>query len=49
MFGYLSFSADPNYTSIIFKSVGANLDKQLFETVAIGIVNVFYPIGNVAG
>jgi SP family xylose:H+ symportor-like MFS transporter len=29
-----------NYTSTIFKSVGANLDTQLFETVAIGIVNV---------
>jgi SP family xylose:H+ symportor-like MFS transporter len=33
-----------NYTSIIFKSVGANLDKQLFETVAIGIVNVFFTL-----
>lgn len=31
-----------NYTSTIFASVGANLDKQLFETVAIGIVNLLF-------
>lgn len=29
-----------NYTSTIFKSVGASLDRQLFETVAIGLVNL---------
>jgi SP family xylose:H+ symportor-like MFS transporter len=33
-----------NYTSTIFKSVGANLDKQLFETVAIGIVNTIFTL-----
>ena len=33
-----------NYTSTIFASVGANLDKQLFETVAIGIVNLLFTI-----
>jgi sugar porter (SP) family MFS transporter len=33
-----------NYTSTIFKSVGANLDKQLFETVAIGIVNATFTL-----
>ncbi|MGZ3756758.1 MAG: sugar porter family MFS transporter [Mucilaginibacter sp.] len=33
-----------NYTSIIFKSVGANLDTQLFETVAIGIVNMLFTL-----
>lgn len=33
-----------NYTSTIFKSVGANLDKQLFETVAIGIVNTLFTL-----
>ena len=39
-----------NYTSTIFKSVGASLDKQLFETVAIGIVNTLFTfIGHVAG
>lgn len=33
-----------NYTSTIFKSVGANLDRQLFETVSIGFVNLFFTI-----
>lgn len=33
-----------NYTSTIFKSVGANLDSQLFETVAIGIVNLLFTL-----
>ncbi|MFP5081711.1 sugar porter family MFS transporter [Pedobacter sp. JCM 36344] len=33
-----------NYTSTIFESVGANLDRQLFETVAIGIVNLAFTI-----
>lgn len=33
-----------NYTSTIFEAVGANLDRQLFETVAIGIVNLFFTI-----
>ena len=33
-----------NYTSTIFKSVGANLDHQLFETVAIGIVNLLFTL-----
>ncbi|WP_448702466.1 sugar porter family MFS transporter [Mucilaginibacter sp. AW1-3] len=33
-----------NYTSTIFKSVGANLDSQLFETVAIGIVNMLFTL-----
>ena len=33
-----------NYTSTIFKSVGANLDRQLFETVAIGIVNTLFTL-----
>lgn len=33
-----------NYTSTIFKAVGANLDKQLFETVAIGIVNTLFTL-----
>jgi sugar porter (SP) family MFS transporter len=33
-----------NYTSTIFKSVGANLDSQLFETVAIGIVNTLFTL-----
>ncbi|TZF83231.1 sugar porter family MFS transporter [Pedobacter sp. BS3] len=31
-----------NYTSTIFESVGANLDRQLFETVAIGVVNLLF-------
>ncbi|TZF82272.1 sugar porter family MFS transporter [Pedobacter sp. BS3] len=29
-----------NYTSTIFESVGADLNRQLFETVAIGMVNI---------
>lgn len=33
-----------NYTSTIFKTVGANLDRQLFETVAIGIVNLVFTV-----
>jgi len=33
-----------NYTSTIFKAVGANLDKQLLETVAIGIVNTLFTL-----
>ncbi|HVW97224.1 MAG TPA: sugar porter family MFS transporter [Mucilaginibacter sp.] len=33
-----------NYTSTIFKSVGANLDRQLLETVAIGIVNTIFTL-----
>ncbi len=33
-----------NYTSTIFKSVGANLNEQLFETVVIGIVNVLFTL-----
>jgi len=33
-----------NYTSTIFESVGANLDRQLFETVAIGAVNLIFTI-----
>lgn len=33
-----------NYTSTIFKSVGASLDSQLFETVAIGLVNTFFTL-----
>ena len=33
-----------NYTSTIFKSVGANLDKQLLETVAIGVVNAVFTL-----
>lgn len=33
-----------NYTSTIFESVGANLDRQLFETVAIGVVNLVFTI-----
>lgn len=33
-----------NYTSTIFKSVGANLDRQLFETVAIGSVNFVFTL-----
>jgi sugar porter (SP) family MFS transporter len=31
-----------NYTSTIFETVGANLDRQLFETVAIGVVNLAF-------
>jgi SP family xylose:H+ symportor-like MFS transporter len=33
-----------NYTSTIFESVGANLDRQLFETVAIGAVNLIFTV-----
>jgi MFS transporter, SP family, xylose:H+ symportor len=33
-----------NYTSTIFESVGANLDRQLFETIAIGIVNLLFTV-----
>lgn len=33
-----------NYTSTIFESVGANLDRQLFETVSIGAVNLVFTI-----
>lgn len=33
-----------NYTSTIFESVGANIDRQLFETVSIGIVNLIFTL-----
>lgn len=33
-----------NYTSTIFESVGANLDRQLFETVSIGAVNLVFTL-----
>lgn len=33
-----------NYTSTIFEAVGANLDRQLFETVAIGVVNLLFTL-----
>jgi len=33
-----------NYTSTIFKSVGADLDRQLLETVSIGVVNLVFTI-----
>ncbi|NGM74343.1 sugar porter family MFS transporter [Sphingobacterium sp. SGL-16] len=33
-----------NYTSTIFKSIGASLDQQLFETVSIGIVNLLFTL-----
>lgn len=33
-----------NYTSTIFESTGANLDRQLFETVAIGVVNLAFTL-----
>ncbi|RZJ17606.1 MAG: MFS transporter [Acinetobacter sp.] len=33
-----------NYTSTIFESVGASLDRQLFETVAIGLVNLIFTL-----
>ncbi len=33
-----------NYTSTIFESVGADLDRQLFETVAIGVVNLAFTV-----
>jgi sugar porter (SP) family MFS transporter len=33
-----------NYTSTIFESVGAGLDRQLFETVSIGAVNLIFTV-----
>ncbi len=33
-----------NYTSTIFQSVGANLDRQLLETVLIGVVNLVFTL-----
>lgn len=33
-----------NYTSTIFESVGADLDRQLFETIAIGLVNLLFTL-----
>ncbi|WP_345949659.1 sugar porter family MFS transporter [Mucilaginibacter sp. PAMB04274] len=33
-----------NYTSTIFESVGASLDRQLFETVSIGLVNLLFTL-----
>jgi len=33
-----------NYTSTIFASAGASLNKQLFETVAIGVVNLLFTL-----
>jgi SP family xylose:H+ symportor-like MFS transporter len=33
-----------NYTSILFKSLGADLNRQLLETIFIGIVNVIFTI-----
>jgi sugar porter (SP) family MFS transporter len=33
-----------NYTSTIFESVGASLNQQLFETVAIGTVNLLFTL-----
>lgn len=33
-----------NYTSTIFESVGADLDRQLLETVAIGVVNLVFTL-----
>lgn len=33
-----------NYTSTIFKSVGSSLDGQLFQTVAIGVVNLLFTV-----
>ena len=33
-----------NYTSTIFESVGADLDRQLFETVTIGLVNLVFTV-----
>ena len=33
-----------NYTSTIFESVGADLNQQLFETVAIGFVNLVFTL-----
>jgi sugar porter (SP) family MFS transporter len=33
-----------NYTATIFESVGASLDRQLFETVGIGAVNLVFTL-----
>ena len=33
-----------NYTTTIFESVGANLDRQLLEMVAIGFVNLIFTL-----
>lgn len=33
-----------DYTSTIFETVGASLDRQLFETVAIGVVNLVFTL-----
>ncbi|WP_221391406.1 sugar porter family MFS transporter [Dyadobacter sp. NIV53] len=33
-----------NYTSTIFESIGADLDRQLMETVAIGAVNLIFTL-----
>lgn len=33
-----------NYTSTIFQSLGASLNEQLFETVAIGVVNLVFTL-----
>ena len=33
-----------NYTSTIFESVGADLNRQLMETVSIGVVNLIFTI-----
>lgn len=33
-----------NYTSTIFASVGANLNRQLLETVSIGVVNLIFTL-----
>ena len=33
-----------NYTSTIFQSVGANLDRQLLETVSIGVANLVFTL-----
>jgi SP family xylose:H+ symportor-like MFS transporter len=33
-----------NYTSTIFESVGADLNRQLFETIAIGAVNLIFTL-----
>ncbi|SEM30649.1 MFS transporter, sugar porter (SP) family [bacterium A37T11] len=33
-----------NYTSTIFESVGASLDRQLFEMISIGVVNLVFTL-----
>jgi len=33
-----------NYTSTIFESVGANLDRQLLETISLGVVNLIFTL-----